>query len=95
MKGRDGETPIVQASQYLYFFPDQEITAEHLRSTLNSGSHEERAWAVSHLLRYAQWEDIWEYISRQEVREIFASLDLPTNLQQAWARMLKVEAPVA
>ena len=95
MSGRDSETPAVQASQYLYFFPDQEITEERLRSTLKSGSHEERAWAVSHLLRYAQWEDIWEYISRQEVGDIFPSLDLPANLQHAWARMLKVEAPVA
>ena len=94
MSGRDGEVPTVEAPQYLYFFPDQEITEEHLRSTLDSGSHEERAWAVSHLLRYAQWEDIWEYISRQEVRDIFPSLDLPENLRQAWARMLKVEVPV-
>ncbi len=94
MKGRDSEGPTVEAPQYLYFFPDREITEEKLRSTLKSGSREEKAWAVSHLLRYAQWEDIWEYTSRQEVREIFPSLDLPENLRQAWARMLKVEAPV-
>ncbi len=49
---------------------------------------------ISHLLRYAQWDDIWTYVSRDEVREIFPELDLPENLRNAWGRMLKVEAPV-
>ncbi len=46
------------------------------------------------MLRFAQWDDIWAYVDRDDVREIFPSLDLPDNLRQAWARMLKVEAPV-
>jgi hypothetical protein len=45
-------------------------------------------------LRYAQWNDIWSYVTRDEVREAFPELDLPPNLRTAWARLLKVEAPV-
>ena len=78
----------------LYFFPDQEVSEPELRSALGGDDRERRAWAVSHLLRYAQWDDIWLYVSRDEVREIFAELDLPENLVTAWGRMLKVEAPV-
>ena len=78
----------------LYFFPDQEVTESELREVLGGDSVARRAWAVSHLLRYAQWEDIWDYVSRDDVREIFAELDLPENLRQAWARMLKIEASV-
>jgi hypothetical protein len=78
----------------LYFFPDRDVTAEELREMLAEGDSQERAWAVSHLLRYAQWDDIWKFVSRDEVREILPELDLPRNLRQAWARMLKVEAPV-
>ena len=60
-----------------------------------AGDDEERKlWVVSHLLRYAQWDDIWEFVSRDEVREMFPRLDLPDNLRAAWGRMLKVEAPV-
>ncbi len=81
-------------SGFLYFFPDEQVTAARLRRVLDSGSPEERAWAISHLLRYAQWDDIWNHVSRDEVREIFPELDLPDNLRQAWARMLKIEAPV-
>ena len=79
----------------LYFFPDQQVSETRVRSILQHGSLEERAWVVSHLLRFAQWDDIWTYVSREEVREIFPRLELPENLQSAWARMLKIEAPVA
>jgi hypothetical protein len=78
----------------LYFFPDRDVTADELKKVLAGGTPEERAWAISHLLRYAQWDDIWSYVSRDEVREVFPDLDLPDNLRQAWGRMLKVEEPV-
>ena len=78
----------------LYFFPDDAVTEEELRKVLSEGPPERKAWAISHLLRYAQWEDIWTYVNRDEVREIFPSLELPENLRAAWARMLKIETPV-
>ncbi len=78
----------------LYFFPDEEVSEQELREVLSEGSAEKRAWAISHLLRYAQWEDIWTYVTREEVREVFPELDLPENLRTAWARMLKIETPV-
>lgn len=78
----------------LYFFPDQNVSEARVRWILGDGSREERAWVISHLLRYAQWDDIWDYVSRDEVREIFPELELPENLRAAWGRMLKVEAPV-
>ena len=90
-KSRDG----VERLDGLYFFPDRRVTADDLRDILTKGTIDQRAWAVSHLLRYAQWDDIWTYVNREEVREIFPVLDLPDNLRQAWGRMLKIEAPVA
>jgi hypothetical protein len=89
--GRDS----TNRSDTLYFFPDQLVTEERLRQLLERGTAAERAWAISHMLRYAQWDDIWTYVTRDEVREIFLDLDLPENLRAAWGRMLKVEAPVA
>ncbi len=81
-------------SDTLYFFPDQDVTATELRAILTGPDPRRRAWAISHLLRYAQWDDIWKYVSREQVREIFPDLDLPETLRSAWARMLKVEVPV-
>jgi hypothetical protein len=92
--GSISPAPPRDREQPLYFFPEREVTDGELRAILRDGAGDQRAWAVSHLLRYAQWEDIWTYVSRDEVREIFPALDLPDNLRQAWGRMLKVEAPV-
>ena len=89
---RDGEDGGGQST--LYFFPDEEIGADAVREILAGDDQDRRAWVVSHLLRYAQWDDIWEFVSRDEVRELFSELDLPDNLRAAWARMLKIEAPV-
>jgi len=90
------ESPEDTLAETLYFFPDQEITSDELKKILaQKDDLERRAWAVSHLLRYAQWDDLWSYISRDEVCEIFPHLDLPDTLRKAWARMLKIEAPVA
>ncbi len=86
---RDGSS-----TSTLYFFPESKVTEEELRQILAGSDANKKSWAVSNLLRYAQWEDIWTYISREEVREMFLDLDLPDNLRSAWGRMLKVEVPV-
>lgn len=79
----------------LYFFPEDAISESELRRILAEGPPARRAWALSHLLRFAQWDDIWQYVSREELRQEFDTIDLPENLRAAWARMLKVDAPVA
>lgn len=78
----------------LYFFPEEDVTEDELTAILASDDVERRAWAISHLLRYAQWDDIWGYVDRDAVREIFPHLELPDNLRSAWARMLKIETTV-
>jgi hypothetical protein len=88
------EPPEAAEIESLYFFPDRQVTRHQLEQILEGDNEDERAWAISHMLRYAQWDDIWLYVSRDEVRSIFPSLELPENLRQAWARMLKIEAPV-
>ena len=82
------------ARKNLYFFPETDVTGAELETILTGNDRSRKAWAISHLLRYAQWDDIWTHVSREEVREIFSELDLPETLARAWARMLKIEAPV-
>ncbi len=81
-------------AQPLYFFPERDVTAEELERMLHGGDRQARCAAISCMLRYAQWEDIWDYVTRDDVRELFDDLDLPESLRAAWARMLKIE-PVA
>ncbi len=92
MTASDTDSSATERGTNLYFFPDEPISADALRSLLEDDSAERQAWAISHLLRYADWEDIWRYTSREQVRDHFADLDLPSSLRAAWARILKVEA---
>ncbi len=78
----------------MYFFPEQPVTLAEARA-LFAGTPEQRARVVSNLLRYAQWEDIWAWVDRDEVRELFPLLTLPDNLRAKWAHLLKIETVVA
>src|SRR5262245_953916 len=59
----------------LYFFPTEKVSEEQARRWLREGPPAKRLWVISCLLRYAQWNDIWSYVTREEVRECFAELD--------------------
>ena len=95
MATKNQKPRIEEGSQPLYFFPNRSVSANELKRILADGTRDERVWAISNMLRYAQWDDIWLYVSRDEVREIFPELDLSDKLRQVLARHLKVETPVA
>jgi hypothetical protein len=84
----------VERPEFLYFIPDRQMTARDLRRILREGTPADRAFVIAQMLRYAQWDDIWSFVSRDDVREIFPELDLPESLRTAWGRMLKVEVEV-
>jgi hypothetical protein len=94
MTSTPNKPPETGGAEPLYFFPDRQISRPELEAILAEGTESDRAWAVSHLLRFAQWDDIWLYVTREEVRQIFPTLELPETLRQAWARMLKIEETV-
>lgn len=74
----------------VYFFPEEPVSESRVRSILESGSDEEKAWVVSHLLTYGQWEDIWSWVDRDLVLRLFPRLDLPERLRVAWKRNLNL-----
>ncbi|MEM9294095.1 MAG: hypothetical protein AAGD01_20630 [Acidobacteriota bacterium] len=75
----------------LYFFPEDSVSDKELREILAGDDQERRLWALSHLLRFAQWEDIWQYVSREEVREHLPNIEMTEKLRAAYARMLGIE----
>lgn len=74
----------------LYFFPEESLSRRELEAILAGTDVERQAWAISHLLRYAVWDDIWRWTTRDQVRELFERLDLPPALRASLGRMLKV-----
>jgi len=95
MRASGTEFPGLEHEETLAFIPERAMTAEQLEKLLAEGSEESRAWAVTRLLLYADWDEIWRFVGREQVRELFSRLELPPALRIAWARILHLEESAA
>jgi hypothetical protein len=58
----------------LYFFWDYDLTEDDLRGIVQNGEPMEQAWVVSRILEYARWDDIWRYLTPDDIRRNFEQL---------------------
>ena len=52
-----------------YFFWDYDISDEEIRHILHQGSPMEKAWIITRILEYAKWDDIWHYLTVEDIRQ--------------------------
>jgi hypothetical protein len=52
-----------------YFLWDYDIGDEEIRRILRHGSLAEKAWIITRILEYAKWDDIWRYLTVDDIRE--------------------------
>ena len=57
-----------------YFFWDYEITDGEIRAILSEGASFDKGWVISRILEHARWDDIWRYLTVNDIRENFATL---------------------
>jgi hypothetical protein len=60
---------VSQTSERSYFFWDYSITSDKVRQILRSGSPSEKSWVISRILEYAKWEDIWRYLTVDDIQQ--------------------------
>ncbi len=58
----------------LYFLWDYDMDEAELREILCHGDAEEKAWAITRILEYAKWEDIWRFLDLDLIRANFERL---------------------
>lgn len=75
----------------MYFFWDYDLSEEDVRAILAGDDRDRRAWVISRILEAARWEDIWEYVTVDDIRAHFDQLHfrLP-HLRDLWGRALEV-----
>jgi hypothetical protein len=78
------------ATKRPYFFWDYEITEAQVRDILRGDDETEKAWIITRILEYARWEDIWRYLTVDDVRENFERLKFrwPQD-RELWAYALE------
>lgn len=67
-----------------YFIWDYDLTDTDIRAILRGNDEEQKAWLTARLLESARYEDIWNYISLAELRDIFPKLQLKPQVRCAW-----------
>jgi hypothetical protein len=78
------------ATKRPYFFWDYDITEEEIEKILQGDNEVEKAWVITRILEYARWEDIWRYLTVDDVWENFERLKFrhPQD-RELWAYALK------
>lgn len=68
----------------LYFFWDYDVTEEDLRRILRSSNRTEKAWAISRILERCKWEDIWNYLTVEDIRTTLPYLKMRPKVKALW-----------
>jgi hypothetical protein len=77
-------------SQRPYFMWDYDLTEEDVHRILRGDNEVEKAWLITRILEYAKWEDIWRYLTVDDVRENFERLRMKPYQRDLWAYALEV-----
>ena len=88
LSGEPPRAPSALPPRQLSFLPDDSLTEDRARALLKEGTPEERARLVSQIVSFAPWDEIWTYLTPDELRRLLPELDLPPSLAAAWRRYL-------
>lgn len=73
-----------------YFLWDYELTDSKIRKIIKGSNEVEKIWLVSRILTHARFEDVFKYLTINDIVNIFPKLSLPSNIKDAWKRALSV-----
>jgi hypothetical protein len=78
----------------LYFFWDYDISDAEIHRILRHGSPEEKAWVITRILEHAKWNDIWRYLTLNDIRQNLDHLCFRrAQDRELWAYALERWAP--
>lgn len=72
------------------FLWDYDLTERQVRQLITSGSLVERCWLTERILMQAQWDEIWRYLTPQQIRDLLPHLKLPHSVKDTWERALSL-----
>ncbi len=74
-----------------YFIWDYDISEEQVWEILQGDNETRKVWLISRILQYARWDDIWKYLTLDDVREYFDRIHWRFPfIQDIWAYALEV-----
>lgn len=73
-----------------YFIWDYDITEDEVRAILKGDDEDQKAWLIGRILEAARWEDVWRYLTVEEVHKYFDRVRIRPFQREMWAYVLEV-----
>ncbi len=73
-----------------YLLWDYALSEEQVHAIMSGDNEVEKAWLITRILEYARWDDIWHYLTVNDVRENFSRLRMKPYQRDLWAFALEV-----
>ena len=74
----------------LSFLWDYDLSEEDVRRILREGTPVERGWLIGRILEYAPWEEIWHYLTPEQIERDFERIRFRSERErELWAYALK------
>lgn len=73
-----------------YFLWDYDLSENQIRRILRGSNEVERLWLITRIIMHAKFEDIWQYLTLEDIVRVFSKLRLPLKSKQSWQRALNV-----
>ncbi|MBI5613582.1 hypothetical protein HY947_01540 [Candidatus Gottesmanbacteria bacterium] len=79
-----------QDDTHPYFLWDYNLTEDDVRRILHGENEAERIWMKSRILTHAAYEDVWKYLTLNDIVSEFSKLRMRSQTAQAWRHALTV-----
>jgi hypothetical protein len=73
-----------------YFLWDYDLNENQIRTILHGNNEIEKLWLITRIITHAKFEDIWQYLTLEDVVKVFSKLRLRPKSKQDWQRALNV-----
>ena len=74
-----------------YFIWDYDISEEQVWEILRGDNETRKVWLISRILQYARWDDIWKYLTLDDVPEYLDRIHWRFPfIKDIWAHALEV-----
>lgn len=73
-----------------YFLWDYDLSENQIRKILRGENEVEKSWLVARIITHAKFEDIWKYLTIEDIVKAFPKLRLPLKNKRDWQRSLNV-----
>ncbi|MDP1722153.1 MAG: hypothetical protein Q8L37_03010 [Candidatus Gottesmanbacteria bacterium] len=73
-----------------YFLWDYDLTDQQVREILRGDNETEKIWMMSRIIESARYQDVWNYMTYDELKSSFHELKLKAPIRRVWEHAFSI-----